>query len=566
VIKLFGVDADTRRAHWLLILSLAITFFAYERIPLFGDGGPFSTLITRQDRPVALLTVLVLMFAFCPSRQDAWIERLLLWLARNPLPVASATGISLAFASYFVYQKWPVTMDEYSPWFQAHVFAGGSLSAHYPAETLNHLFDKRYHANFFAINWNSGYVISNYWPGFALLLTPFAALGVPWLCNPLVVALSIIALHRLVVRLGLTPQQQGWALLFAVSSPAFTLNGMSFYSMPAHLLLNTVFALCLVDPNPRRLFMAGLVGGYALSLHNPLPHLAFALPWLAWVFFSGKVRLRQAGWLVAGYLPFSVLLGLGWVWVMRDLLSSTATAAMVAGPASTPAQSGHTSFLATISGFFSVFSWPTPSILAWRQGGFFKLWLWAVPLLVPLAIIGARQIQSIHGRLIALSGMTVFLIYFFVPFSQGHGWGYRYFHPAWFALPVLAAVAMKDKGLSDAFGSRLALCAIASLSLITPIRAWQMGGFVERHLEQMPVSPHPRAANECEIVFHSRWGYYGIDLVENTPDLKGCRLTFLSRGRAADMAFAKRLAPGGFEAAKDSYGWIYRYPAGNKTN
>jgi len=559
---LSGVSRAVRVAPALLIITLLFTLAIYDLIPLlFTSGGPFARLLRVYDMPVALLTVAILGVAFYPFKQFAWVERLLLWLARHPLRVAALVGVFLALASYFIYQKWPVTMDEYSPWFQAHVFASGALSAKYPLDTLHYLFEQSYHSNFFVINWTTGEVVSGYWPGFALLLAPFAFIGMPWLCNPVLVALSVIALHRLVERLEFSTQQQGWVILLAVASPAFTLNGMSFYSMPAHLLLNALFALCLVKPDPRRLFLAGLVGGYALSLHNPLPHLAFALPWLVWHTFFGENRLKHAGWLLAGYLPFSLLLGMGWVLVTRDINFVVQAQAIAEASALIPVQPKP--FWVTLAGYFKFFTWPDSHIMTARLGGLFKLWLWAVPLLLTLAIVGIKRTQSAPLRLLAASALTMFFAYFLIPFSQGHGWGYRYFHPAWFTLPILAVVALRDRDINIALSARLAVCALASLLLITPIRAWQMGDFVSGHVAQIPVPSEPKAANECEIVFHNRSGFYGIDMVENKPDLKSCRLTFISRGFADDLKYAQRVAPGGRQVVRDSFGWVYRYPVNN---
>ena len=560
---LSSVVRGVRTAPPLLIIALLFTLVVHNLIPiLYRDGWQFSMFLNGHDKPVALLTALILALVFFPFRRYAWIESLLRWLAAHPVRVAVLMGLSLAFASYFIYQKWPVTMDEYSPWFQAHVFASGSLVAQYPLDTLNYLFEKSYHSNFFVINWETGKVASVYWPGFALLLTPFAFADVAWLCNPVLVALSVITLHRLAIRLGFSVEQQGWIILLAVASPAFTLNGISFYSMPAHLLLNSLFALCLVRPTPRRFFMAGLIGGFALCLHNPLPHLAFALPWLVWYAFYGEERLKRIALLLAGYLPFSLLLGLGWILLTRDVKSAShmqplLDAAPVAAAQTKP-------FLASLAGYFQFFTLPDARILNMRIGGFFKLWLWAVPLLVILAIVAIRRAETIYLRLLAASAVSVFLAYFFIPFSQGHGWGYRYFHPAWFTLPFLAVVALRDRELGEAFSARLAVCALASLLLITPVRAWQMGTFVSGHVAQFPLAKEHRTNAECELVFHNLGGFYGVDMVENKPALKACQLIFISRGYERDMEFAELLAPGGHAVARDAYGWIYRYPAANK--
>jgi len=293
-------------------------------------------------------------------------------------------------------------------------------------------------------------------------------------------------------------------------------------------------------------------------LHNPLPHLAFALPWLVWHTFFGENRLKHAGWLLTGYLPFSLLLGMGWVLVMRDINFVAQTQVIAEASALIPVQPKP--FWVTLAGYFKFFTWPDSHIMTVRLGGLFKLWLWAVPLLLTLAIVGIKRSQSTPLRLLAASALTMFFAYFLIPFSQGHGWGYRYFHPAWFTLPILAVVALRDRDINMALSARLAVCALASLLLITPIRAWQMGDFVSGHVAQIPVPSEPRAANECEIVFHNLGGFYGIDMVENKPELQDCRLTFISRGFADDLKFAQRVAPGGQQVVRDSYGWVYRYP------
>ena len=66
-----------------------------------------------------------------------------------------------------------------------------------------------------------GTVSASYWPGFALLLTPFAWLGVPWIANPLISALSLPALHRLALALTGSREAAGWAVLLCAASPVF---------------------------------------------------------------------------------------------------------------------------------------------------------------------------------------------------------------------------------------------------------------------------------------------------------------------------------------------------------
>ena len=72
-----------------------------------------------------------------------------------------------------------------------------------------------------------------------------------------------------------------------------------------------------------------------------------------------------------------------------------------------------------------------------------KLWLWAVPGLLILALVGlARARSDIRIRLMAWSAALTFFAYLFLPADQGHGWGYRYFHSVWFVLPLLAVLSI----------------------------------------------------------------------------------------------------------------------------
>ena len=79
--------------------------------------------------------------------------------------------------------------------------------------------------------------------------------------------------------------------------------------------------------------------------------------------------------------------------------------------------------------------------LASRPMDLIKLWLWSVPGMMALALVGGWQLRRERSVwwAIAGSGLLTYFGYFLVPFDQGHGWGARYFHSAWLVLPLLAA-------------------------------------------------------------------------------------------------------------------------------
>src|SRR6185369_10530037 len=108
------------------------------------------------------------------------------------------------------------------------------------------------------------------------------------------------------------------------------------------------------------------------------------------------------------------------------------------------------------------------------------------------------------------SGALTYVAYFLVQFDQGHGWGYRYFHPAWIVVPLLAIKALD----SAALRSYAATCAVLGLAVLTPLQAAQMEYFISRHLGQ---EPRTGAGETRAVIIDPRAGYYSWDLVQNDP-------------------------------------------------
>lgn len=554
-----GVQSPDRA--WARVTLLGTVLAAAFLLGMPDSDAPFWYLMQRDEVTVLPYFILAALFPFLPAVSGMRFERLPLWLARHAALTSVLLTVLLCIGTLIVYRAHPVTMDEYAPWFQAGVFATGKLFAAYPTDWLFHLVDQSYHGSFFIINWKTGELASSYWPGYALLLAPFMALGIPWACNPLLVGLSLYVLWRIALRLFAEPEMQGWVLLLALASPAFTLNGISFYSMPAHLLLNLVFVLLLLDPRPARLLLAGLTGSLALVLHNPLPHILFALPWVLWLALRPG-GMRKLGLLLVGYLPLALLLGGGWAWLRMTANCSPACAAASALPAIPAAAAslgdwaGQGWAMAT-----SAFVIPDMRLLELRGGATVKLWLSAAPGLVVLAVLGMRRPLAPALVPLAASAVLTFVVFLFVPLSQGHGWGYRYFHSAWGCLPLLAVAALDrmsrpgdDRG--QLLKLALARMAVYGLIVLTAVKIFVMGTFVDEHLSQLP----PTSGRPGDIVFVRGLGYYGIDLVENPPALDGDRLMLLSRGRRMDREFLKRNFPDAELVGINYYGWTWHVP------
>jgi hypothetical protein len=519
---------SARQAAWISLMVTGVIWLALASLRA-GIGPPsevdiFLHLLAQHDYYAAIAACAVLVAAMHPVAQAAG-TRLAQACASHPWGVALAATAVLVAAAPFVYHRHPLSMDEYGPVFQSAAFARGSLTARFPPELYDWLIPAGFRNVFFKAD-SSGAVASMYWPGFALLLTPFTALGVPWLLNPLIGGATVVVMHRLATVL-LGSQAAGYVVLFTVASSAVTINTLSLYSWPAHLLANACYALLLLQPSASRAFAAGVVGSIALALHNPFPHLLFAPPWFLWL-AARPDRGRLLAALIVGYLPLVAVIGFGWRLFLRGFDSGLAVEDLA-----TPVGLTQT-FWQSVSG---IIQWPRPEVLLARLWGLAKLWLWAVPGLLAVAAYGAWKMPPADRRwgVLLACALLTFFGYFFVRYDQGHGWGYRYFHSAWFVLPLFAAAVLKEE-----VRTYLAGCAAVSLVALTALRAAQVEQFMDRHLEQLP---RPAAGEVRVLIVDPAGGYYAQDLVQNDPFLRNPVLVLASRGREADEAMMAKRFP-----------------------
>ena len=532
------------QARWLWLGSLGVTVVLYYwllwlRSDVFDPEGVaiFWRLFILDDYWAALIMVPVIMLAVAPPVQAAALV-VASWIGDHPRVIAVVTFVVLAFGARLVYHAHPLSMDEYSPWLQSYAFAAGRLTGQIPPQLVDWVVPAGFQGYFINVSHETGRIASAYWPGFALLLTPFSALGIPWLLNPVLGGAVVLLVYSVTRRLSASSEAAGLAVLLTLASQAFTINAISFYSMNAHLLLNLVFARLLMDLTASRAFAAGAVGSLALVLHNPVPHLLFAAPWLIWLFMV--LGDRRAGIaMLCGYLPLCLTLGLGWSvlsthWFGGEMLVRDNQDFVVY-------------WLAKLD---HVFRLPGKAILYARLAGIAKIWLWAAPGMLILAVWGAwKHRRDSFVLLLALSALSTLAGFLFVPFDQGHGWGFRYFQSAWGVLPVLAALASgsredevdgcSNSGLIDV---RKLGAAFALLWLVVGgvLRMAQVNAFVSGHLAQLPAPDYGPAP--VRIVNPAN-GYYAFDLVQNDPFLRGS-LIFSTHGRERDAAMMQANFPG----------------------
>jgi hypothetical protein len=518
----------------------------------------FYVLFAFEDYGATICELLILGLAvFVASRVPA--RGVLRGAGAHPRIIAALSAVILSAGALFVYHDHPLSMDEYAAYFQSQIFAAGHLAGRFPSAQMGWLVPPGFQNYFITVSPTTGQVASIYWPAHALIMAPFTALGIPWACNPVLSALTALIIHRLAIHIFADVEAAGLALLLTIASPVFFGIGISYYSMPAHLLMNSLFALLLVRPDRLRCLIAGFVGSVALCLHNPVPHILFALPWLFWIATRpGGIRLFAL--MCIGYLPLCLVFGLGWFEFTNYLTSADHN------PAAPTDTLGH------LQSALSVFSLPTTAVLLARVIGVAKIWVWAVPGLVILAVCGAvRWRRNSLCALFAASAATTLLMYIFFPLDQGHGWGNRYFHSAWMALPLLATAALfRPAGLNQAphdtraslalifedseTKSYVVACILLTLVFGVSFRAWQMQAFMAADLNQLP---HYRGTERRVVIVDYETSFYGGDLVQNDPWLRGNVIRMLTHGPAADTQMMAQNYPTWHKVYADRFGTVW---------
>jgi hypothetical protein len=508
----------------VLIAALALAYFYAADHSYFSTSRMtpiFRHLLMANDAKAAWLALAVCIFAAL-FRNPVLLLKVVDFVGSRISTVVAVTIALLGLGAVFIYHSNAFCMDEYAAVFQAKIFAVGRLTARLPPSVVDWLIPSGFNGAFLVASRTTGQAIEAYWPGFSLLLAPFEFLGVPWLCNASLAGLAIFLVHRITLEITGDRRAAGWAVLFTVASGSFAAYAISYYSMQAHLTANLLFVWLLLKPTPYRAFVAGVVGSLALVLHNPFPHTLFAAPWIIAIARSKEQR-RPFAALILGYLPLTILIGAGWLY-LRELVTA-----------------GNSGFNVIASNLNTVFSLPDRSMIDMRLAALVKMWIWAVPCLFLFAGLGRWLRGDDHRvRLLTQSAVTTFVGYVFFIFDQGHGWGYRYFQSAWGVVPILAACAMTARPESN---GRLAAfagaAAMLNLVLVLPLQMMQIDGIIARHSAQLP---KPRRPGNNVYFIHDG-GFYLADLVQMDPLLRAADLKLFSRGPVLDADLRRQNWP-----------------------
>jgi hypothetical protein len=165
--------------------------------------------------------------------------------------------------------------------------------------------------------------------------------------------------------------------------------------------------------------------------------------------------------------------------------------------------------------------------------------------------------------LLVASALATLVGYLFVAFDQGHGWGFRYFHAVWFALPLFAAASLTRMHPSESSGETFAngqvrafitACALLTLTVGVGQRALQINDFVSSEVSQ---GPRYRGDDARVVIYRNSMSRWGNVLEHNDPWLRNNEIHVYSHGREADAKLMRERFPGLHEVYQDFWGSVW---------
>ena len=384
-----------------------------------------------------------------------------------------------------VFHDYLLTADENLADFQAKIFLHGKVRAEVPAAWAPAAYVIRaIHTEYSPAThlWTT-----NYLPVYAAMRALFQAVDLQVLLNPLLAAISILALYG--VARNIWPESKTNALVavgLLGSSSQFLVMSMTAYAMPAHLAFNTIWLWLYSRPERRSFYLAPFVGVMAIGLHQPVVHAVFVLPFLARLVWQRRLR------------PVLIF-----------------GAVYLAGCAAWYAWRMHFSPPTESDGFASIFRLANARMVVIQPMNLLLIIAWASLTTPLLAVLGFKSVlvgRDRRARRVlepsewtaqrsvpttdagqtafakdpflqdcALSCVLTFGFYYFFYLDQAHGWGYRYFHGALACLVIVAVAGFNQ--LSILIEERRALNFVVagivfSILVQLPLRCLQAERFV----------------------------------------------------------------------------------------
>jgi hypothetical protein len=97
-------------------------------------------------------------------------------------------------------------------------------------------------------------------------------------------------------------------------------------------------------------------------------------------------------------------------------------------------------------------------------------------------------------------------------------------------------------------------CALLTLVIGVGFRAWQMHDFIEANLAQLPAY---KGTEQRVIIVDPFPSFYGADLVQNDPWLRGNVVRMITRGTSEDVAMMSKHFPAMHKVYSDQFGTVW---------
>lgn len=320
-----------------------------------------------------------------------------------------------------VLQNFPNSADEYVYLFQAKTYASGHLYVDPPP--MLELF------RFFHTIEREGRYFGIFPPGYPFLLSIGVIIGVPWIINPLLGAMTILLIY-LIARHLFSRRVAILSCILGFLTPFFILNSASYFSHSAcTFFLALLVYSYLKSQGANRLFwyfMIGASSGYAFNTRY-LESVMTIIP--IGIILAAKF-LRNPKKMSKPYL--AVLIG-GLIFLAFFMVYNYI---LIGDPLQTPSKYYNIRVINTFSweslnkGFENFISYIT------------KLFQWTyyLPLtILPLFFYLFRSKPPFFTSILILICTLHIIGFLFVAFGSGYEYGPRYYYGFYFILPILAS-------------------------------------------------------------------------------------------------------------------------------
>jgi hypothetical protein len=471
---------------------------AFVLLLLFFLGATFTSdliaavLLRVQDFWLLAIVFFATILSQLPFRH---VERPLSLDARGVALIALSAA-ALTFAGhYYLLSGYDFTRDEQMANFDAAIFRSGRLAwplspawqAHAQALNLRFMLPVAQ-----PVAWVSAYL-----PMHALIR---AALGA--FTGPMLTALSVPLLWACARRLW--PEQRETAtvcVLLFVSAGQVLFTSMTAYAMPAHLFCNLLWLWLFLRDRRASDLAALLLGFVGTGLHQPLFHPMFVAPFML-------LLLAERRWMrLALFVPAYALIGLFWLYwpiYMHGLVAGSLTASPV------PNADYVTRLIEALGA--------NRDNLTTMADNMLRFCTWQNLLLLPLMLASWPAIRRTRfAAALALGLLLPALVMVTILPSQGHGFGYRYFHGVLGNALLLAGYGWNTLAAEHpALRSTLLRAVAVSLLLLLPVQTWMTHRLYAPFAE---ASARIDASGADYAIIRDGHMMMSHDLVLNRPDL-----------------------------------------------